>query len=347
MLPIALVALAGLVALTVSAGAAQSEPQEGSAPTGTCVNPGNAQTDNDLRATCTETAGVGQTLIGGGFGLDGVVPAGASGIGFIVEIRGLVDNNNGNDRFNVALSGDGGTTYTAPQTSSNIEAQVAPDDVVTAPASNTCSNFGRPWTVSELSDANFRARLTTDVSADGQVLSVDDFDASVCYEGRVITKAAGGTASPGGSLGAWLTVDHRGLATSGDDWNSTGYQIDDGPEVCVDTPNNTSPGIDVESLSITAPATEGSYDLTLRAYSDNGCQVGASPAVTLADGIVVGIFGDSFRTLSTGTASDNTVGPTSGPTPPWSESGGGADDCARAQLGASPNLWLHPPAAET
>src|SRR5687767_5842816 len=103
MLLIALVVVAGLVAATLPAGAAQSGPQEGSAPTGSCLNPGNAQTDNDVRATCTETAGVGQTLIGGGFGLDGTVPPGASGIGFVVEIRGLVDNNNGTDQFNVAL----------------------------------------------------------------------------------------------------------------------------------------------------------------------------------------------------------------------------------------------------
>ncbi|MFA5135436.1 MAG: hypothetical protein WC505_06660 [Patescibacteria group bacterium] len=65
------------------------------------------------------------------------------------------------------------------------------------------------------------------------------------------------------------------VSTSGmfenDDWKSTEYKIEGGSWICVNTADHTSDGTYTESFSVNAPASAGTYDLTVRAYEKNGC----------------------------------------------------------------------------
>ncbi len=56
---------------------------------GTCQNPGNARTADNVRALCDD----GENVVGSEFGLDSLVPADAVGLSFIVSVEGLVSNN--------------------------------------------------------------------------------------------------------------------------------------------------------------------------------------------------------------------------------------------------------------
>src|SRR5262245_60532082 len=272
--------------------------QEGGVPTGTCTNPANAQTSNDVRATCTN----GQTLVGGGFGLQALVPASATAISFTVQVEARVSNNNNTDVLQVQLSWDGGATWTAATNSDEINATTVGDTVGTAPSSGACSTFGRTWSFSELSDANFRVRLTAAPVPTTDTFGVDDFDVRVCSDSRIITAAHGGVALPSGSVPVSLTVEHTGQTSPGNDWKSTKYQVDGLAPVCVNTPDHTSSGSDSEGFNITAPAAVGVYSLTFTAYSDNSCTTLASDPFTIPDGVRVGnVFADSFGLVTANT----------------------------------------------
>ena len=74
------------------------------------------------------------------------------------------------------------------------------------------------------------------------------------------------------------------------DWESTSWRIDDGSWVCKDTNDHTGilDGTSSESFNITAPSTEGIYDVSFRAHRDGSCgDTGISNTFTLTDGIIV------------------------------------------------------------
>src|SRR5207237_914838 len=57
--------------------------------------------------------------------------------------------------------------------------------------------------------------------------------------------------------------------------------------VCVDTPDHTNGETATEMFTITAPATDGTYDVSFITWSDNACSSDASATFTLTGGIVV------------------------------------------------------------
>jgi len=73
-----------------------------------------------------------------------------------------------------------------------------------------------------------------------------------------------------------------------DRWRSTAYRIgNSGAYTCVDTSNFSGTGSYSDSFSITAPATAGSYSVSLIGYSNNNCSSDATNTFTKANAITV------------------------------------------------------------
>ena len=237
MLLIALAMLAGLVAMNVPAGAAESVPQEGSAPwSGTCANPDSAAVDDDTRSACT----FGQTVVASNFDLQSLVPPSATEIGFIVDVRGRTNDPAGSDVFDVSLSKNAGGSFSPIVATGTVESDSDtsnPDTFVPAPSDGACNTFGTTWSRNDLANADFRIRVaahprvnaTTDAPA--ETMQIDDIDVRVCWAARKITNAAGGAASPGANVGASLTVDHTGVdALDGSRESERGLEVDQLPD---------------------------------------------------------------------------------------------------------------------
>lgn len=187
--------------------AGQSDYQEGTGPwSGTCANPGNAVTSNDLRADCAEN----QSVVGSGFGLQALVPADAVGISFTVLIEGQTSKvgPSPNHRFDVSFSGDGGANYTAITQTGQFK--TTSDVSRYAPETQACSEFGPTWSFAEISDANFRVMVTakpspTTVGPNPVTLRIDDIDVRACWAPKVnsIDRAI---SSPSGATSVSWTV---------------------------------------------------------------------------------------------------------------------------------------------
>jgi len=284
---------------------AQSDRREGGRTTGnaafsgSCTNPANARLSDNVRADCDAA---GDFVVASEFDLASIVPATATGISFSVEVEGFVDNDGGNDFWDIELSWDGGTSYTS---TTNTGVDDENDTNYYSPTTSTsCSTFGRTWTVSELSDANFRARVLAVPSSAADDMEIDRIRVRVCHIGNMVTRAsvAGATyavASPSSTLAAAVEVNHTpdtGGMGSDDNWQSTEYLIEGQTAVCVDHANMNSAGTEQIGFNVTTPAATGIYDITFRAFDNNNCtaSTNSSAPFTLANAIEVGIFGDSF-----------------------------------------------------
>jgi hypothetical protein len=304
----------------------QSVFQEGSGTwPGTCASPDDARTSDNNRAVCDH----GENVVGSGFGLDAVgVPNTATNISFTVRIEGRADNSDNTDVWRVALSPDGGATYSTTLDSTDVSGSEG--NLTVPPSLVSCASFGRTWTLNELTDANFRVRVSAiPDSPTGETMSIDDIDVRVCWDNYVITAAsvAGGTravASSSASIPAALRVSHESAVgfffQRRDDWRSTLYEVEGQGSTCADTTDFTNSGTDSTSIpgGITAPAARGTYDVTFTAYSGAFCDGPSSPPFTLTDGITVGVFGDSFGTTSTDSYTANG----------WLEDDGSDANCA-------------------
>ena len=114
-------------------------------------------------------------------------------------------------------------------------------------------------------------------------------DTSGCSNCKSVNGAVA-TVCPGEGIEVYYTVAISG-SSSGRNWQWTGYTIEGGSETCEDTANFTSSGTWTATFNITAPATPGTYDLTLDADNNNTCSTSNSGSnagiLTLIDGIVV------------------------------------------------------------
>lgn len=102
------------------------------------------------------------------------------------------------------------------------------------------------------------------------------------------------------------------VTTSGsggdNNWRATGYKIDSGSWICINTSDHYSSGTYTEEFGIITPSTVGSYNLSLLAYSENGCTGLVSNEVTLTDAIKVVT---SSPSLTPPTLTDNPSDPIS------------------------------------
>ena len=307
-----------------------SEQQEGGAITGsaafsgTCLNAGNAHTANDNRALCDE----GENVVGSEFELASLVPADAVGLSFSVSVEGIVSDNDGSDVFQIALSSGG--PFTANTATSQINGEEA-DSTVFVPSSTSCSDFGRSWTLSDISDANFRVRVTADMNdASGETMSIDDIDVAICNDGSIVREAAlsagiNAVASPGGTLIGEVEVNHSSIGGGDNNWRSTSYQFEGEDLECVNTVDHDNNGTDRESFEVIAPSNRGIYDVTFVAYNNDTCAPNANDSLpfTLTDAVTVGVFGDSF-----GVDNDNSYTDAG-----WTDGDGNGIDCSVQERG--------------
>jgi hypothetical protein len=97
-----------------------------------------------------------------GFGLDSpMIPAGADITGIEVRLEGWVDSASNNPRYDVDLSWDGGSSWSSEVYSTQVLTDSQGTSYVLGGASDL---WGHGWTVSELSDANFRVQITSRAS---------------------------------------------------------------------------------------------------------------------------------------------------------------------------------------
>src|SRR6185503_2859860 len=286
-----------------------------------CTNPNFAVLSDDQRARCVRTTGAtGQSVIVSGFGLDSVVPVGATNIQFNVEVEGL--KGTANRAVRLALSHDGGTTFTTATNDTTQFTSGTSDQVKTFPTTEptNCDNFGRTWTRSatpsldELSDAKFRVRATTvGATSATDFVDIDRIRVRACWDGSNITQAATGGRLTGVAYPSANTtvigqvqVNLRGSGAPA--WKGTTYQFEGGSEQCVDTGNHTGSAGGVTAdhfFPMTAPAARGVYDLTFRAYPNDDCSGTPLAPFTLTDAFTVGIFGDSFVFYNDGASTEN------------------------------------------
>ncbi len=73
-----------------------------------------------------------------------------------MQLDWWLDATAGNNRIEVDLSWDGGTSWTAVQIDGT-----EPTSETTVTLGGSADTWGRAWTIAELSDANFRVRVTT------------------------------------------------------------------------------------------------------------------------------------------------------------------------------------------
>jgi hypothetical protein len=120
------------------------------------------------------------------------------------------------------------------------------------------------------------------------------------------------TVLPGATITASVNVTTTGSGAN-HNWESTSWRISTGSGgyTCVNTPNHTSLGTYTESFSITAPATEGTFNAYFRAYSDDGtsCSTGVSNTFTMTN-IVITVKASTTTTITNATAlaTDTTTG---------------------------------------
>ena len=269
---------------------------EGSSSSGTCANPVYAVVDDGNRAICDD----GEYVTLAGFHLDDLVPANADDISFTIRVAARSSDNDGSDVARVSLSWNGGSNYTGQQATASIEAESGSDSIVAAPSTGACNTFGRTWTRSQLTDANFRVRVQADPNDTNEQISIDDVDVRVCWAGRAVERIrVDGRSStdvdPGDNVSVAVDVRHVDApGISGaleNDWESTRWLLGS-RSACVNHSDFTDSDIDRITFVVPAPADNGVFDLTIVAYRDDSCGSGASASVVLANAVDTR-FGDS------------------------------------------------------
>lgn len=117
------------------------------------------------------------------------IPANSKINGIEIGTQLTVSSNSGTNLFCFALSYDGGAHWTAAQSSGDIGTTESAKTL-----GGAVDTWGRTWSVSELSDANFRIRVMLDPSATlTYTFSMDLLQVKVYYTGlpTVTTQAAG------------------------------------------------------------------------------------------------------------------------------------------------------------
>ena len=148
------------------------------------TSPGNAYTSNNAYAVDTNSgtttsasytdAGKDRHLFYNyAFG----VPSGAAILGIQVRVEAKVDSTTGTPKMYVQLSPDGGATWTTAKVTATLKKT---DGVNTL--GSTSDTWGRTWTAGELSDANFRVRVTNVATNTSRDFSLDEIAVQVTYQ---------------------------------------------------------------------------------------------------------------------------------------------------------------------
>ncbi len=147
------------------------------------VNAANAGADDNLYAvdnnsgtsnstSCTATTKDRHRFFNYGIS----VPGGSVIQGIEVRLQAKVDATGGSPHFCVDLSWNGGTTWTATKSTATLSTTE-----LTFILGNAADTWGRTWSVSELSNANFRVRLTSVAGNTSRDFSLDWVAVRVSY----------------------------------------------------------------------------------------------------------------------------------------------------------------------
>jgi hypothetical protein len=128
------------------------------------LNPTYAYGDGPLYATNADGPGDRHRYYNYGIS----VPGGSTINGIRVRVDWWLDGADGDNSMSVELSWDGGTSWTAPKADAT---ETASEHTVTL--GGAADTWGRIWTVGELSNANFRVRLTCNCSGGAECDSRD------------------------------------------------------------------------------------------------------------------------------------------------------------------------------
>ncbi|HEY0603806.1 MAG TPA: M14 family metallopeptidase [Herpetosiphonaceae bacterium] len=148
------------------------------------TSPANAYADDDLVAVdtnsgsntntaCTNSGKDKHRFSNYGFAL----PGGATITGIEVRLNARADSTSGAPRICVDLSWDGGTTWTTAQSTGTL---ATVEGVYTV--GGAANTWGRAWSTGDLSDANFRVRLTNVASNTSRDFSLDRVAVQVRYQ---------------------------------------------------------------------------------------------------------------------------------------------------------------------
>ncbi|MGE5262938.1 MAG: lamin tail domain-containing protein, partial [Acidobacteriota bacterium] len=147
------------------------------------TNPANAFSDNATFAVDTNSGTTTSTACTDAgkdrhrfynYGL--ALPAGAVPTGIEVQLHAKVDATTGSPKMCVELSWDGGTTWTTAKTTATLSK--SEKAYVLGGSADT---WGRAWTLTDVSDANFRVRLVDVASNNARDFSLDWIAVRVSY----------------------------------------------------------------------------------------------------------------------------------------------------------------------
>jgi hypothetical protein len=96
------------------------------------------------------------------------VPGGCSVAGIVVRSDYWLKDTAGTNTYSVALSWDGGITWTAAKSDSS-----EPTSETTVLFGSSADTWGHAWVASHLSNANFRVRVTMNLGSNGQDVHLD------------------------------------------------------------------------------------------------------------------------------------------------------------------------------
>jgi carboxypeptidase T len=105
------------------------------------------------------------------------IPDGAAIRGIEVRVEARVDSTSGSPRICVQLSGDGGVTWTAPQSTATL---ATTEQAYTL--GGAVDTWGRVWTPSQLKDGSFRVRVIDVASSTSRDFSLDWIAVRVTYQ---------------------------------------------------------------------------------------------------------------------------------------------------------------------
>jgi hypothetical protein len=105
------------------------------------------------------------------------LPAGASIRGIEVQLNAKADSTSNSPKICVQLSWDGGTTWTAAQTTATLTTSTAAYNL-----GGAANNWGRTWAATDFSNPAFRVRLINVASSTARTFSLDALAVRISYQ---------------------------------------------------------------------------------------------------------------------------------------------------------------------
>jgi len=147
------------------------------------TNPTNAFADGTVYAEDPDSGtGTGTACSGTGkdrhrfYNYGFTIPGGQTINGIQVRLDAWADSTSGSPKMCVELSWDGGTTWTAAKTTANLTTSEQ-----TYSLGSTSDTWGRTWSSTNFSDANFRLRITNVASNTSRDFRLDWVPVRVTY----------------------------------------------------------------------------------------------------------------------------------------------------------------------